>query len=404
MSAFEPGLRRTPDPGPPPSESVPALVERIRTEIAAGGPITFARFMELALYDPQHGYYRTGADRPTRAGDFLTAPELHPIFGAALARQLDELWERLGRPAEFVLREYGAGTGTLGLTVLVALEADGSGLARALRYQPLEIDRGRASAIAGRLAAAGFGAALDPGHDAGEAEPIVGAVVANEFLDALPVHRVEGRDGGLAELYVAGAGDGFVERAGPPSTPALAARLAAEGIGLLDGQQAEVNLGVDDWVAEVAAALRRGAAFIIDYGYPATELYGPGRPTGTLRAYAGHRVHADPFAAIGRQDLTAHLDLTALERAALDGGLELIGRTSQAEFLVGCGLESLLETIRSDPATTIEAWLAVRSAVARLIDPAAMGRFAVVVVGRDLPAGPPLRGLAYRFAPRAGAD
>ncbi len=403
MDGFEAGLRRVPGPEPLPVKGEPRLVERIRAEIASTGPLTFDRFMELALYEPDLGYYRSPAERPGRGGDFLTAPETHPIFGATLARQLDEVYRRLGSPGRFVVREYGAGSGTLGLTILQAIAGEGRlgevaaspALARAIRYAPVEINPYRRAELIDRLTGAGFGGALELDLTPGVAVP--GAVVANEFLDALPVHRVVGRAGGVRELRVDWAGDGFAEVEADPSTPAIEARLAAEGIVLEDGIRAEVCLAIDGWVDEVAAGLEGGIVVVIDYGRVAIELYGRQRPAGTLMAYAGHRAHDDWAVAVGRQDLTAHVDFSAVERAAGAVGLDQLGLTTQAEFLVGAGIEELLESIRSDPSTTIESWLAVRSAVRRLLDPRATGGFRVALLGRGIPIEPALHGLAYRL-------
>jgi SAM-dependent MidA family methyltransferase len=401
---LEAGFRRGPAPTPLPTTGEPALVEQIRAEISANGPITFARFMELALYHPELGYYQVAAERPGRAGDFLTAPETHPIFGAAIARQLDEIWQRVGRPDRFVLREYGAGSGTLGLTVLDALTGRGRlgrvagspGLAAAIRYAPIEVNPYRRAELVERIEAAGSGKALD--LDLQPDQPVAGAVVANEFIDALPVHRVlGGADGRLAELFVDWDGSGFVERAGEPSTPALVERFAAAGIVLAEGARGEVCLELDGWIRQASGGLTEGAVLVIDYGHPAAELYGPTRVAGTLLAYSRHRVHDDWALAVGRQDLTAQVDFSALDRAARTAGLTSLGMTSQAEFLVGAGLDELLEAIRSDPSTTMEDWLAVRSAVARLLDPRAMGGFRVGLFGRGLDEGPQLVGLGFRL-------
>jgi SAM-dependent MidA family methyltransferase len=403
---LEAGFRRAPAPGPLPTDGEPALIERIRAEISAHGPITFARFMELALYDPQQGYYQVAAERPGRAGDFLTAPETHPIFGAAIARQLDEVWQHMGRPARFVLREYGAGSGALAVAILDALAGRGRlgrvagspGLAAAIRYVPEEVNPHRRAELVDRITSAGSGAALELELEGDR--PEAGAVVANEFLDALPVHRVVGRaDGGLAELFVGWDGTAFVEAAGEPSTPALAQRFAAEGIVLADGARAEICLEIEGWIGRVSDGLAQGVVLVVDYGHPAIELYGPARAAGTLLAYRGHRVHDDWALAVGRQDLTAQVDFSALERAARAAGLTPLGLTTQAEFLVGAGLDELLEAIRSDPTTTLEEWLAVRAAVARLLDPRAMGGFRVSLLGRGLPSGPALAGLGFRLRP-----
>lgn len=391
-----PGLRREQAPDLEAVGQDDALVARIRAEIERDGPITFARFMELALYDPRGGYYRAEAARPGRDGDFLTAPETHPIFGATLARALDEAWERLDRPEPFVLREYGAGTGTLAMTILAGLEAAGSGLTERLRFDPIEVEPRRVEAITARLRAAGRSATLltEPARG----RPIVGMVLANEVLDALPTHRVVARGEILHEVRVGVADDRFVDIETPVIPGALAARLRAEGISLVDGQRAEICLALDGWVAEAAAGLERGMVLLIDYGYPARELYDPiRRREGTLRAYLRQRVHDDPYRHVGRQDLTAHVDVTAVERAAEAAGLSHLGTTTQAEYLVGLGVEELLRAAQADPATTLEDYAALRSSLMRLLDPGATGRFRVMAFGRDWPDGPPVAGFAYRL-------
>lgn len=390
---IRPELRRSPPDTSPLPPSDPILVERLRAEIAAGGPMTFARLMAIALGDPEHGYYATTDDRPTRTGDFLTAPELHPIFGAVMARALDEQWRALDRPARFLVREYGAGTGALAESLLRGLGEAGSELLDAIAYDPVELLPTRVERIRERLVQAGFGAAV-----AGDISAANGAVLANEYLDALPVHRVASRSGRLVELFVdvGPADEGFREVEGDPSTPALARRLAEEGIELAEGQVAEIRLATDDWVAAMSAGIERGFATAIDYGRPAAELYGPERRGGTLRAYSAQRAHADPFVAIGRQDLTAHVDFTAVEHAAAALGWRSLGLTTQAEFLVGSGFGELFAARQAVPDVEPEAFLALRAAAARLLDPRALGGFRVLVLGRGIPDGTALRGLTYR--------
>ena len=389
------GLRRVPAADLAAVGSDQVLVDRLRGEIAAGGPITFARFMDVALYDPERGYYRSEDARPGREGDFLTAPEAHPIFGQVVARQLDDAWVRLGRPDRFVVREHGAGTGALAAAILDGLRSDGSDLATTIRYRPVEVDDRRLSALRDRLTAAGRAGALE--EDDGR--PIVGAILANEVLDALPVHRVAVLGGRLRELFVDWRDGAFIDVAGEPSTPALAARLEAENVSMVEGQRAEVCLAIDGWIADVAAGLARGLLLLVDYGHPAAELYDAGRrPGGTLRAYVRHTVHDDPYRHVGRQDLTAHVDVTAVERAAARAGLDRLGLTTQAEFLASLEAGELLVRLQSGPGTTLAAYLEARSALARMLDPAAMGRFRVMLFGKGLEPQPPLRGLSVRIA------
>jgi SAM-dependent MidA family methyltransferase len=394
------GLRRDPSADLADVGEAAELAARIRDEIRTDGPMPFARFMELALYDPDGGYYRAVDARPGRGGDFLTAPELHPIFGATLATGLHEIWERLGHPAPFVIREHGAGTGALALAILGSL--DDPGFRAALRYQPVEVDERRVAVFMERLAEAGFGGVVDLADD----RPISGVVIANEVLDALPVHRVRRRGNALRELAVdLGTDDAFVEVEIEPSTPALAARLADEQVALADGQTAELCLALDDWVKDASESLARGVLLLIDYGAVAKELYDPvRRRNGTLRAYVRHHVHDDPYRHVGRQDLTAHADVTAVERAAHAAGLTTIGITTQAEALMGLGIQDRLQAIQADPATTMEDYTLLRASLMRLLDPAEMGRFRVMAFGRAWPGldeDDPLRMFAFRLPTRA---
>lgn len=384
-----PQLQRIPVPDLDAVESDPALVAVIRGEIDRAGPIPFARFMELALYHPVHGYYRSAAARPGRGGDFLTAPEAHPIFGRAIARHVDDAWRALGKPNGFTIRELGAGSGALAAGIISGLAADASDLAAVVRYRPVEVEPRRLDELRDRLAAEGLADSLE----ADDGAPIVGIVIANEVLDALPTHRVVGRGGRVREVLVGWSDGAFLDVEDEPSTPAIAQRLAAEGIQLADGQHAEICLAVDGWVAGVAAGLQRGLVLLIDYGHPAAELYDAARrPAGTLAAYYAQRVHGDPYRAIGRQDLTAHVDVTTVERAAASAGLVHLGTTTQGRFLAALGAGDLLVALQSGPSASLQGYLEARSALVRMIDPAAMGGFRVMSFGRGLPADATLEG------------
>ena len=330
-----PGLRRDPVPDLDAVGEDVALVARIHAEIERDGPITFARFMDLALYDPDGGYYRSAAARPGREGDFLTAPEAHPIFGAALARAVADAWDRLGRPGGFVLREYGAGTGALGVAILDGLRAERPDLAATIRYQPVEVEAARLETIAERLAAAGLAAALDIGPATDD--PIQGVILANEVLDALPTHRVVSRGGVLREVFVGSVGGAFVDVEAEPSTPAPrgAPRSRRRRPRRRPARARSASRSTAGWRRSrpVSSAASRCSSTTATRR---AELYDPvRRRDGTLRAYLRHRVHDDPYIHVGRQDLTAHVDVTAVERAAAVAGLAHLGTTTQAEFLVG---------------------------------------------------------------------
>ena len=276
---------------------------------------------------------------------------------------------------------------------MAGLRADAPDLLAALVYDPVEVNPFRRAEITDRL-----GGLVRPGG-LDERTPVQGVVLANEFLDALPVHRLVQEGGRLQELFVGwdDAAGRLVEQPGDPSSADLGRTSRAS----MECAWPRARWSRSAWPSSRGwprspPGSSAGSCWSSTTATPLLVLYDPTRVGGTLRAYAGQRAHADPFIAIGRQDLTAHVDLTALEAAARGLGFDLLGDISQAELLVGCGLEELLDRIRSDPATTMEDWLAVRSAVARLLDPAALGGFRAVLLGRGLDPRPILRGLAAR--------
>ncbi len=395
------GLRLIRDPLPDP-ESVgedEELIARIREEIGTAGPITVARFMERALYEPDHGYYRRAAAGPGRAGDFLTAPETHPLFGAAVGRLLEQAWQALGRPVPFTVTEPGAGTGMLAAGLLGGLRDLGSPLFEAIRYRPVEVEPERLAALRTRLIEDGLAERLhaEPPGSSGE----TGAVVANEVLDALPVHRVIGRQGALRELLIDVRDGAFVQVEAELTDPRLATRLEAEQVAIGEGQVTEVCLAIEPWLADATAHLARGIVVLVDYAAEPAELHGPGRPAGTLRSFARHAVGGDPLRHVGRQDLTATVDLAAVRMAAAAAGLEPVGETTQAELLAAVGSGELVQAFLARPGASLGDALELRSALVRLMDTRGMGGFRVLAYGRGLPPRVTLPGLA-RIARRPG--
>ena len=384
----------------------PGLVGAIRGEIeAAGGRISFARFMELALYHPCWGYYQSAERRPGRPGDFLTAPETHPFFGIALARQVAECWERLGCPSTFVVREYGSGVGALGWDVIAGLSEEAPGCRAALQYRLIETNRYRLAESLAGFREGGLGDVvraeeIPPGSDP---EPVTGVVIANEVADALPVHRMIWRDGRLREGWVTWSSGGFVEEEGELSTEAAAvdpeAMLRESGVALAEGDRIEISPAAAAWMTSAAHGLRQGYVIVIDYGYPAAELYRAHRLAGTVRAHRGHTVSDQPFVHVGDQDLTAHVDFSALCRAGEAAGLTFAGQTTQGAFLASLGAGDLLVALGKDPETTLPEYLAAQAATLRLIDPGGMGRFGVLIMARDAPVVPPLRGFSVQPPP-----
>ena len=377
--------------------SDPALVATIRAEIALAGRITFARFMALALYHPAHGYYLAARERPGRGGDFLTAPELTPFFGHCLMRQLRQVWEALGQPNAFTILEYGAGGGRLAHDLLTAARTEAPDFAARIRYLLRETNPHRRAAARELLDRAALGArAAFADDEQDRSPPFVGAIVSNEFVDALPIHRVVGgADGDLLERYVRWdeRADWFAEEVAPPSTPRLAAALAAAGVALAAGQSGEINLAADEWLAAAAARLARGVLLTIDYGYQSAELYSPRRREGTFLCYHRHTALDDPYVRLGAQDMTAHVDFGALDRAGQRLGLASLGFSTQGIFLGNLGLGDLLVATQR-PDRALDDYLADRTAVLTLIDPRRMGRFGVLAQGKAFAPPAPLRGFA----------
>ncbi len=375
------GPRILPLPTPEARAHAAALAERIADAIrAAGGWIGFDRYMELALYAPGLGYYVAGAAKLGPAGDFVTAPELTPLFGATLARFATAVLE----PDDAGILELGAGTGALAASLLEAL-------ARAERlprhYYILERSPELAGRARTRLAA--FGERI-VWLDALPAR-FRGLVLANELLDALPV-RIARASGAAIEEAGVGVADGGLDWAYRPADATLRALLPP----LDPPYTTEVAPLAQALVRTLAQMLERGVALIIDYGFPAREYYHPERSAGTLMCHYRHRAHADPFFLPGLQDITAHVDFSAIARVASEGGAALLGYTSQAGFLLDCGITEALGGL--DPADPGR-YLPAANAVQRLVSPAEMGElFKALAFGRGHSAALPGFGRGDRRA------
>jgi SAM-dependent MidA family methyltransferase len=379
---------------PPGDESRPELVEIIRAEIEKLGQIAFARFMEFALGTPGLGYYASGESTAGTSGDFLTAPETHPIFGAVVARQIHELWKLLGEPSGFTVREYGAGRGTLAVDILRALSQTSSDALRGWVYELSDLGAFAVRDALEMIAARGYGAFA---REAGNV-PFGGVALANELLDALPFHRLVQQGGELLEIYTTIRDGWFVDELGRVSDEAAAA--LPDSLALVEGQRIEVSPAIPRWLVRLFDAMDAGFVLLLDYGFPRPEIHDPGRfPRGTLKTYRRHKVGEDPYLDIGRRDVTAHVDFTAVSDAAAEAGFDVVGLTTQAEFVAGLGIDELLLEIQGI-ATSADEYVAARSAVMQLLDPRGLGRFRVLILSKDVPAGVQPRGLSYRLPVR----
>lgn len=350
------------------------LCTLIRDDIAAqGGWIPFSRFMELALYAPGLGYYTAGARKFGAAGDFITAPELSVLFGRTLARQLVEVMQA-SSPR---ILELGAGSGKLALDILVELEKLN---ALPESYSILEVSadlRERQQALLKEklphLAARVHWLDALP-------ETISGAVIGNEVLDALPVHLLHWSDGRILERGVAIQDATFIWQDRLPENPALLA--LAQNITVPDDYLSEVSPAARCLIASLCERMDKGALLFIDYGFGASEYYHPQRNRGTLMCHYRHYAHDDPFYLPGLQDLTAHVDFTAIAEAAIDHGAHFLGYTSQAHFLINNGVMDYLKEISPED---VKAYLPLSAQLQKLTSPAEMGElFKVIALGKGM--------------------
>jgi len=395
----------------PVNDCNPALCEAIARCIAESsqGRITFAEYMNLVLYHPQHGYYATKAIAIGPQGDFFTSPHLGADFGELLAEQFFQMWQIMGQPQPFTLIEVGAGQGILASDILKYLQQHYPDFFTALEYVIVEKSTALRQQQQQRLQ--GLPLQWCSWQEIPTAS-ITGCCFSNELVDALPVHQFMIEGGQLREIYVTakrGEGQGargeFIEVVGEPSTPRLAEYFELIDIEFPsstypDGYRSEVNLAALDWLSTVADKLQRGYLLTIDYGYSAQRYYNPVRSHGTLQCYYRHRHHDNPYINIGRQDITAHVDFTALERWGEVRGLHNIGFTQQGLFLMALGLGDRIAALSTNSDQSIQQLLRRRDALHQLIDPMGLGRFGVLVQSKGLAAeiAQPLKGLSFPSA------
>ena len=350
-------------------------------KIQSQGDLTFLDFMADSLYHPQHGYYTSPRDRIGKQGDFFTSSSVHALFGGLIARQLIEMAQLLG-DVPFTVVEQGAGEGHLAKDILDALQVDAPELYKRIRYQLVEVspdNRQRQSAQLTGHAGCVTWCAED------ELEPFSGCYLSNELVDAFPVHVVEKRNGQLQEVYVTKEGDTLGEVVGPLSTEAIAKHFEWLGVEPCEGNRAEVNLAAVQWMHRVASKLQHGFSLTIDYGYPAEELFAPFRRNGTIMCYHKHAAIEDPYQRVGEQDITAHVDFTALQKAGSDAGLETLYFKEQYRFLMALGFVEKLIELQAQVTDPNQA-MALRMTLKNLIMPDdGMGStFKVLVQGKGV--------------------
>lgn len=352
------------------------LFSIIQAQIQQQGDMPFVEFMQHALYNPQFGYYSAGSQKFGRQGDFITAPELTPLFGQTLANQCQQLLTVLPEPIIF---EFGAGSGQLCIDLLMQLEQLGTlpqayhilEVSSNLRQRQQEQIQEKIPHLFSRV------------HwlDRWPQTPFAGVVIANEVLDAMPVHRFVQTEDGVLESYVTLNANNELEEIFKPCTNERLLKHVHEILPQdVAPYQSEVNLFITDWIKQCAMMLNQGAMFLIDYGFPRHEYYHPDRSTGTLMCHYRHQAHTNALIHLGEQDITAHVDFTHVAEAGHDAGFHVAGYTNQASFLLANGLLSLLTAIDNESQR-----IKAQQAAKQLLQPSEMGElFKVIALSKNI--------------------
>ena len=369
------------------------------------GRITFAQFMQACLYSPHGGFY---AARSTRISThFGTSPTSHPVFGALIVRQMEQMWHLLGDPPVFHVLEVGSGDGALAQSIVQACWRMAPRLAQVLYYvaadyeprwlpspdHPFAWDNGTGDGRSPSRRDALVGVQRVKTEGLRAFRKVVGCILCNELIDNFPVHRFAIQGGRVKEVFVTLAGGTLTEVLDEPSSPRLEERLTSLGVSLPEGYRGEVNLAMEDWTGQLAQALDRGFILTIDYGQLATDLYSHQNNQGTLVCYHRHVVSSDPYQHIGQQDMTCQVDFTSLVRLGDRHGLATVGYTLQRQFLTNLGFSSCLDALQTQGLSAARTALS-RMAMMALVDPEEYGDFKVLVQAKGHGLGIDLLGFA----------
>ena len=363
--------------------------QEIRELIAENGRITFARFMQACLYSPSGGFYSARGNRIST--HFGTSSTSHPVFGALIARQLEQMWHLLGDPPVFHVIEVGSGDGVLARSVVDACRRMAPRFAQALYYVAADYEPGWlqspdhtfdwANGTGDRISSNGQNAILGIQRVKTEGlrafRNVVGCILCNELIDNFPVHRFAIQGGRVKEVFVTSVGGNLTEVLDEPSSPRIGQRLTGLGSSLTEGYRGEVNLALEDWTHQISRALDRGFMVTIDYGQLAADLYAPQNAQGTLVCFNQHVMGSDPYQDVGQQDITCQVDFTSLMRIGDRHGLTTVGYALQSQFLTNLGFSSFLDNRQTQGQSAARTELD-RLAMMTLVDPAEYGGFKVL--------------------------
>lgn len=330
------------------------LKEDIVNLIAKKGKITFADYMDLSLYHPEYGYYTSEKEKIGKRGDYYTSSDVHPVFGELIARQMEQMWEILGK-GEFTIVEMGAGKGWLCYDILTSIKDRSPEFFEKIDYKIVEISKNLVAKQSNILEGLKDKVSWESFSATGFSfKPIHGCFLSNEFVDSLPVHLVTVQNGFLQEIYVTTREGEFFEITDKLSDPALKDYFKKLGVYLREGQKAEVNLKALNWIRSISRYLKKGFIVTIDYGYLAEDLYSEARNRGTLMCYYKHTLSENPFVRIGSQDITSHVNFSSLMQAGSEAGIKTTGLIKQSHFLIALGILNKIKGLYGDIGNTLK--------------------------------------------------
>jgi SAM-dependent MidA family methyltransferase len=363
------------------------LEQKIAEKIKKEGRITFEAFMDMALYEPGLGYYASEDIEIGKAGDFYTSQNVHHIFGVMIGKQLEEMWEAMGRPPAFDAIEPGAGAALMAMDILTYLrDREISGAFRYVIIEPRPFMQKRQKELLGDLSGK-----VEWVGSLEDLESSKGCILSNELLDAFPVHVVKMEDE-LREVYVTLEDHNFTEKEGTPSTAALSDYLRDFSVDLPGGYRTEINLRIKDWLRTAGEVLSEGFLLTVDYGYPAQDYYSEERDKGTLLCYHKHNVSEELYRNIGEQDITAHVNFSSVKKWGEEIGLKTLGFCQQGIYLISLGIDEVIKQLYADS----QDYLFEVAKIKRLIFPGTLGETHKVMIQYRGQGEPKLRGFAMK--------